>query len=408
MTEAGETQAVERYRRGELALSGRSALAAELRDLPPQLRKTLGLPDVVIVIVDVALAVTRTLMDDQDTRPWHEKLDELKELLPELLQDEEFEKVATVLNELASNGEAVAARLKSGAYQRFLRRLLGAARFDRIASAAKSDAAVFAAAARRVLRHLLPLAAALDNCVALLTPSQIARVEGLSEMSHSLLQIAVHVDSAIDQVLNIGIPLHTVPVRETETRALDENLEDLAERLHVVLEGQSREALQSLSEKLSRKVQGARDVLDSSADGVSQAANSLVEFVDRLLRQAFHEEFVIDWVSREWPTPTDLVYEDSSSGQCRPTKRGQALCFVHAGRSIDQPSPFHELAATSLAGTRQSLQRLKHADSGMPAEVDELRGIMSAIEGFIVFAIRVGWSAADDDEVEALRSRLAG
>jgi hypothetical protein len=52
---------------------------------------------------------------------------------------------------------------------------------------------------------------------------------------------------------------------------------------------------------LSRKIQGARDALTYSADPVSQAASSLIEMIDRLLRTAFNEAEVLCLDSKQLP-----------------------------------------------------------------------------------------------------------
>ncbi|MEX5633863.1 SGNH/GDSL hydrolase family protein [Parafrankia sp. FMc2] len=372
--------------------------------MPTKLRHTLLLDDVVIVFIDAVVATAKLMLDDNDSRPWRERIYDF-ELIFSGLDEERVQMLTDGLNKLSEDGNEIAARIKSQGYQIFVRRLVGTARYDRLVKALKSDGAVAILAARRVTRHIMPLALALDDCVVLLTPDQIARVEGLSKLNHSMLQLTLIIDDALEGVIAKGFSLESVPAREGEAGTLGADLQRLADQLHQIIEGRTRDALIALSARLARKIQGARDVLDTSADGVSQAANSLVEMLDRMLRNAFQREFVLEWVRREAPNKRDLTYVDHY-GVVQPSKRGQALCLVYAGQPIPHPSPMHELAAMGVAEVRGALQKLKHADSGREEEIDEVRKLMAAIEGFITFTIQVGWVGVDEESLSTLRERL--
>lgn len=164
--------------------------------------------------------------------------------------------------------------------------------------------------------------------------------------------------------------------------------------------GDSTSAI-NISSQLSRKVQGAKDAMSYSVDGVSQAANSLVELIDRLLRQAFTEADVIAWSTTHFPDDARMFH------QGRPTTRAKALCFVYAGLDVPEPpSVLHELVASGIVATRRRLEKLKHADLGTDEERDLLAAYLNSVEGFLTLVVGLGWAAAPEEKLETLKVRL--
>lgn len=240
---------------------------------------------------------------------------------------------------------------------------------------------------------------------------QFSQIKGFTQFNESLLRMVLLLDQAMDKVFDLDLPVESVTERIEELEPLVEDtaadITRVADQLHGVITGQSNEVLLDLSGRLSRKVRGARDALDHSADGVSQAANSLVEFIHRLLREAYDDRTVINWVNSTHPEEGDLLYADKDSGRVRPTKRAQTLCFVYGGRAPgDDLFVFNEMAAAGLVATRGRLQKLKHSDDGSQKETQDVRRGIAAVEGFIVYAVRVGWMAMPDEELTAMRVRL--
>ena len=138
-----------------------------------------------------------------------------------------------------------------------------------------------------------------------------------------------------------------------------------------------------------------------SVDGVSQAANSLVEFIDRLLRQAFSEADVVSWSNTHFPGDKRMFH------QGRPTARAKALCFVYAGLDVPEPpSVLHELVASGVVATRRQLEKLKHADLGTDEERQLLAAHLNGIEGFLTLVVGLGWAAVPDEKLETLKVRL--
>lgn len=175
-------------------------------------------------------------------------------------------------------------------------------------------------------------------------------------------------------------------------------------RLRKVIADRSRELAEQLGSIVTRKMKGARDAVALSADPVSQAANSLIELIDRLLRAAFTDQEVLDWISKNYPDEKQLRYVKDE--KVRPTKLAQARCFVFAGEPKGDQPAFGELIAGVLVNARSELQRLKHADTGEPEELDELGQLIGAIEGFFALGVRLAWGQIPDDTLPQLYGRL--
>lgn len=391
----------------ELALSGRSELARELATLDRRVRERLGLRDGLIVAIDLIIAATRILIDDEDPRPWHERFDTLEPVVRSAIPDQEGLKAG--LDAVAEDLPGLGKRLQRDDAQRFIHRLVGEATFNRLKSALRSDGAALLVAMRRGVRALMPLALALDDCIAFLSPGQLSTINGFGDLGDSMLKAALLLDVALEKGFDLGLPLRDLTVRDGELEPLVEdvagNLENIADRLREVIEGETSELLSELSDRLARKIRGARDVLEVSADGVSQASSSLIELIDRLFRQVFTDDEVLEWVGRNRPNQGDLTYLDGSD-RPRPTKRAQALMFAFGGQHGADGQVFSELAAAGVVAARTELQRLKHADEGSTQESRTVRQLIAAVEGYVVFSIRVGWVGLSQDGLVRLRARL--
>ena len=191
------------------------------------------------------------------------------------------------------------------------------------------------------------MAVALDDCIVFLTRNQMKTIGGVDLLERSALNIAYEIDAQIDRILDHDLPLKDVPMRDVEARGYQIDVETLATQVRPLVSGISQDKISEVSAALSRKMSGARQALATSDDGASQAANSLIEFIDRLLRQAFGDAFVLEWTAKYYPAETKVTFLDNQ-GNLRPTKRAQALCFAHGGQSVEQASSFHRLAAAGM------------------------------------------------------------
>lgn len=291
-------------------------------------------------------------------------------------------------------------------YGRFVRRFLGAARADRMVTAFRHDGEVLAVAVRRCLRYLLPVAAAADRCIRVLSPGQQAQIEGIEGLASSTaLALVVRLDTAVTELEAEGVRLDPGIARPSELVELPGPAGEMARSMGTIVSDQSAEIVQGFGAMLTRKVQGARDALDHSSDATSQAAHSLIELIDRMLRHAFDTRDVLEWIDHHCPSRSaQLTYVQHG---CRlPTKRARALCFVCAGAAPPESPMIHELAAVAIVAARSNLERLKHADSGTEGEKEELLSLFEAVEGSLVLVSSVAWIGVDESSLDDLRNRL--
>ncbi len=387
-------------------LEPKSALADALRGVNPRARALFGISDSVIVILEMIIILLRRLLDDADGRPWSERVAGVELELP-TLDEARVESALEFIGGLTERDlEKWMKRVTTPQGRLVLRRLIGAAACDRVERALREDGAVLVIGMRRAFRAVLPTAVALDDCTSVLSRGQLEECGGLSLVEHSALNLAYQLDKYFDKLLDMNLPLDDVPVRPDETRALPADIDTLAAQLRVLVSNDSQGKIAELSEALARKMTGAQDARARSVDGACQAANSLIEFIDRLLRQAFSESFVLEWLAQSYPDGKDLIYQDKYTGKPRPSKRGQALCFAHGGQPVEKESVFHMLSAAGINETRGRLQKIKHNDSGKLEELVAIEDLIRSVEGFFIFAIRVGWAGLSNERLDDLRKRF--
>lgn len=385
-----------------------SATARVLRGLPARAREDLGAADEVLIVIDGVVAAASTLMDPTDTRRWDHKIDWVLDGFEEVGRAY-GPRIAEWISALDEDTlRAVSARYARQGYLAYVQKMIGEAAFRRLRQALTSDIDVVGAAVHRGIEALMPYAIALEGVADVLTEDQVRRVMDFNPAGGFMLDLVFKLfellDLAVDSVaLPEGLEALT-RIRAGSPGPTE--IVSLAATLRERVSGQSRALIRDLNAVLDRKFSGARDALAYSADSNSQAANSLIEFIDRLLRQAYADEEVLAWLSANYPEQDDLTYVEQSTGTLRPTKRGQALCLVHAGVDVAQKSELHVLMATSVSTIRQKLQRIKHADEGTDEERETITQCIIALEAFVHLGIRLGWSLVPDDGLVDLRSRL--
>lgn len=396
--------------RAPIAVVGSSELAREVRRLRSSQRFGLQVPDEAVLLWDVIVSCAAVVIDDSDERPWQVRLGELIEGL-EFFTDmgtEEAEKAAAYVKTFATSDlPEWAQKLKQDGSRRFLIRMLGAGTYRRCALAMQQDGAVIAAAIRKLSRRAMPHAVALDDLYAALPEVKMEELKQAIGGKSSLLALAVSLDQILEKKSDewgLALTEAAADVADLDQLTVGD-LSEIAVRLRSLVQNSSREAVEGLSGALARKMAGARQALEHSDDGVAQAANSLVELVDRVLRAAFPDEFVLNWLGRNYSDAEDVKYA-KDGGPIKPTKRGQALCFAHAGQDVEQRSPLHELAAAAIVAARSKLQQLKHADEGTVDEMVEVGKYMAALEGYMSLVIGVVWSNAPTERLDRFKRRL--
>lgn len=363
------------------------------------------MPDAALTLWDLVVTCSAVLIDEDDARPWRQRLDHLLGQPP---GETERQEISSYLNKFAETDlPRWVATLQRPHGQRFLQRLLGARLYHRLEGALREDIAVLGDALRQGIQLTMPYIVALNDVTVSLTPDQLSQLPPLDLTVGTLLRAVLELDQALCQLVPVGGPLELLPsTRNDHASVAVSDLAALTDKLRQVVSGRSRAVVSDLNAALARKMRGARDALAYSADPVSQAANSLIELLDRLLRSAFSEEEVLAWIDENYSQAPNLIYVDASTRLVRATKKARALCFTYAGQRVIQPSGIHELVAAGVIATRTQLQQLKHADTGTIEDTNELLDHMAAVEAFLTLAVGLSWTLAPAEQVERLRARL--
>ena len=280
-----------------------------------------------------------------------------------------------------------------------LQRVVGAGAAFRLKKALKTDLATLAAPLRAGLRDLLPVARAFDICMG---PGSVS--PGVVELGGAgAADLIMKFDNSIEQKLASFLGEDCPPgFGEISYQEIAE----LLPLLGAVTEDAVLALLTDIGTPLLRKLKGAREVLGASSDDISQCANSLTEFIDRLLRSAFTPDEVMAWVNEFTPGRNDRMAHESPTG-IRPSKFAEALCFLHAGSPPPDDDTVAEVAASALVAARSQLQKLKHADETGPEDRTDLEHYFEIVEASFLLIFKLGWRLADEDRIESMRARLA-
>ena len=277
--------------------------------------------------------------------------------------------------------------------------LLGPGAHQRLAPAFNADVQVVAAALRQGIRVLLPYAVAVEDATRALSPPRLKELSIDSDGLFNALDLLQHLDAGLANAFTLDVPEDLAGDPTTRSvlthHEIEESLQEL--RSHVSTRSQMR--LAELSGALIRKIHGARTALAVSEDGISQAANSLVELIDKSLRSAFSKKQVLAWLDRNFPQAQGVRY--IKNGKEMPTKRGEVLCFVHAGQPVVQRSPYHRLVVAVICDARAALEALKHADDGTAAQVAQVADLLQALESSYILAFTIGWAGLPHAEPTA-------
>ncbi len=384
----------------------RSRFAARVRALDPKLLSALRVDDMVLTLLDVVVTVCRALNDQSDSRSWQERLDSC---FTDSLADVDHDILMHGLQRIASDDKSRiigswVERVKSVGYTAFARRLLGAAEYDRLERTLKEDAAAVALAVRRGARAAMPFCVAWEDAVAIMTPDQLRAITHNDLLARGVLELVVDLDHRLGEQALPKLPMELTCASDADLAPLAaDDLAPFGERLRVLVAEDSTKRVSEVNAYLVRKIIGARQALELSADGVSQAANSLIELIDRLLRQAYSKETVLAWVESNRPGQADLWFQ-RTDGTRAPTKRAEALCFVYGGGKVarvreetfdgSDRSLLHEVLAGAIVVARAELQILKHADADDDADREKLRLVLASVEGILMLALRLGWPSA--------------
>jgi len=252
------------------------------------------------------------------------------------------------------------------------------------------DLALFALVVRGAVRTLVPFCAATQDAAGLLPDSDIKYVPGADDFAKHLLQMAIDGERSLNLFVLKNNPRLASLQRSNEWWSDDaELLEGLARRWVSV---SARTRVRGRNAHLGRKMRGAREALAHSVDGVSQAANSIIELIDRLLR-SYSDPVVLDWVDRYVPESADELAYIEAGGR-RPTKRAQALCLLSAAGDVIRDENgvrvrVLELPVDVVMAARRNLQKVKHSDDGTAEERAEVAALLTGVEAALMLLLAI-------------------
>jgi hypothetical protein len=387
-----------------------SSFAVYMRSLDPSLLQGMRISESAVLVVEAFVSLCKALTDESDSRPWQERVEGCFAAITEERLQEMGQAFVTEFT--GENPQRLVERLQSQNYIAFVKRLLGAASYRLLVQALKEDGAAIALAVRRGIRALTPFAVAWSDAVSVTSKNQLKGVQPSNILTLNAVEMLIVLDDFLGEKLLTSLPMDVTAATATDlTSWAPEGVDNLVSRFRASVTEASAKRIERANSPLVRKIRGARAALQYSEDGVSQAANSLIELLDRIMREGYTPEAVLAWVDSNLPDEEGLTYE--LQGQRRPTKRAEALCFVYGGDAITAreasehdngkgPDFLHDVIAIALVSARNQLQKLKHADSGTDEERKQLMSVLSAVEGALMLGLTMGSFSVDPSEPKAL------
>ncbi|MEV7489058.1 hypothetical protein AB0N86_34220 [Streptomyces sp. NPDC093023] len=386
----------------------RSRIADFLRQLDPDVRMALHFDDAAVIGADLLISMCRALLDTGSDQPWQDRLESTLEEFD--LSDVETG-LDSILEKFQNTDMAISwlTSFKGVNYNAFALRLLGARDFKRLVDVVKEDGAIVALAVRRALRGAMPFAVAWSDAISNMTENQRKAVSKADILGLDLVQIVIMVDEAFGTkfISTLPMELTTATTDDLVGWRPDDMTEIVSTIRHRVAES-SAKRLERENSQLVRKIRGAKDALAHSEDGISQAANSLIELIDRILRNAFTKEQVMAWVVANLPNEPGLTYPDER-GVDQPNKRAEILCFVYRGGPTAReaheydngqgPSLIHDVLARVIVATRTSLQGFKHGDAGTQEEKEQLLSLLAGLEGALLLGLSISQIGIKEGEL---------
>ncbi|WP_369384181.1 hypothetical protein [Streptomyces sp. cg36] len=348
--------------------------------------------------MELLVSVCRVLTDSESSLPWQDRLESVMESMGLQQVETGFAAIASEVQTPEGAKNWLKAFQKVN-YLLFACRLLGAAEYRRYFDAVREDQAVVALAARRALRALMPFAVAWSDAVGSMSKGQLKAVSNKAVLSLDLVRGIAFADKALGEKLLSNLPMElTAATRQDLTGWEPDDLTEIVTSLRARVAEASAERLERENSQLVRKIRGARDALKYSEDGVSQAANSLIELIDRIMREAVPPKHVLEWIADNLPGEPGLTFINKDGNEA-PTKRGEALCFIYSGGPVAReaneyddgvgPALIQDVLARIFVGTRDQLQRLKHSDAGTQEEREQLLGLFTALEGALLLGLSI-------------------
>jgi hypothetical protein len=192
-----------------------------------------------------------------------------------------------------------------------VQRLLGAARYRLLTQALKEDTAVVALALRRLVRALMPFAVAWSDAVGSLAKDQLKAKSKADLAALNAVNVVIGLDGFLGERVLAGLPMEVTTATSGDLAAWTvNNAADLVSQFRALVAEASAKRVERANSPLIRKIQGARTALNYSEDGTSQAANSLIELIDRIMCEAFPPKAVLAWIDANLPEGPEVTFFD--------------------------------------------------------------------------------------------------
>ncbi|WP_369162367.1 hypothetical protein [Streptomyces sp. R02] len=380
-----------------------SSIATFTRTLEPSLLAALRIDESVVLVVETLVSLCSALTNSADRRPWHERIEDCFANI----NDEDLQKILIAFTEEFQGDKPKnwIENFKNENYKSFVERLLGSARYRLLVNAVKEDCAVIALAFRRGIRAFMPFAVAWSDALSLMSKEQLKAANRADVLAINAVEMVISIDDFLGEKVFSSLPMEVTAATSRDLAVwAPDGPDNLVPQFRALVTEASAKRVERANSPLVRKIRGARDALRYSEDGVSQAANSLIELLDRIMREAFPPTEVLLWVDKNLPGEPGLTH--LKDGHRAPTKRAEALCFVYGGGPVmlgepntldsgEGPSLLHDIVALVLVSARNKLQRLKHADSGTQEEREQLMMVLSALEGALMLGLTFGHLSAE-------------
>ncbi|MFF5655164.1 MULTISPECIES: hypothetical protein [Streptomyces] len=397
-----------------------SQFATYARGLEASRLRVLRLDESTIVVAEVIVSICKLISDESNPQHWIDRIkayfddlesSPLESLIEKMMKDFQEDESKTWLGKALADmqdghAQSWVDKYRAGGYRKFALRLLGSAQYRILVRALNEDAAIVALAIRRIVRSLMPFAIAWGDSVGMLTKDQLRAAGKIELAGVNAVHLIIEVDKFFGEKVLSRLPMEVTAANGTDLVAwTPDSTAGLMGQFRALVREASAQRVERANTPLLRKIQGARAALQYSEDGTSQAANSLIELIDRIMREAFSPHEVLAWIDVNIPEYPDVIYLDK--GCRKPTKLGEALCFIYGGgptaRAANQyddgegPLVIHELVARAFVLTRNRLQKIKHADIGTPEEREQLLTLFSALEGALMLGLSIAkYSAASE------------
>lgn len=255
--------------------------------------------------------------------------------------------------------------------------------------------------ADQMLRGIMPVIKAWEDTLYVLNDQSRRELSEAIPLPIGLLQLLIDFENEFGRKVLAKLPDDMVDAAVSQVAIFDTSrfMPD-RESVDKYLNSDAENRIRLIDEPLVKKLRGAVTALQVSEDGVSQAANSLTELIDRLLRDFANDDETMTWLETNCLADDTTIYR--KDGVIRPTKLGQCLCFLYGGGTVPERIEGNEQGsemlatlcyylAKSMTCARNRLQKIKHSDVGGDEEKREIEEARLAILGVVEIAHRFCW-----------------